>query len=152
MCQSRRLPFPAFITISLRVLYYFLLHFTVNHGHSLTEGGLSLQHAVAARPSMQQWRFVSSTLYNDHHYHKSVLPKYRSFTASAGTQAAVMPKAGLPPQNQEPKLQFYQGLNRCSSFPLLSAFFSRSLACEKTLKDLKISQGHQRGGEKGGFG
>ena len=35
--------------------------------------------------------------------------------------AAVLPKAGLPPQTQERWLQFDQGLNRCGSFPLLSA-------------------------------
>ena len=47
----------------------------------------------------------------------SVLPKCRSFNASA----AVLPKAGLPPQTQEPKLEFYQRLNRHGSFPLLSS-------------------------------
>ena len=57
------------------------------------------------------------------HHHQSILPKGRSFTASAGTQAAVLPKAGLPPQTQEPRVQFYQGLNRCNSFPLHSALF-----------------------------
>ena len=30
-------------------------------------------------------------------------------------------KTGLPPQTQETRLQFYQGLNRCGSFSLLSA-------------------------------
>ena len=44
-----------------------------------------------------------------YHHHLSVLPKGRSFTASLGTKAAVLPKAGLPPQIQEPRLQFYQG-------------------------------------------
>ena len=82
----------------------------------------------------------------------SVLPKGRSFTANGETQAEVLPKAGLPPQTQEPRLQFYQGFNRCGIFPLLSASHSLSLACEQTLKDLKSSQGHQRGGEESGFG
>ena len=36
----------------------------------------------------------------------SVPPKGRSFTASAGTKIAVLHKAGLPLQNQEPRLQF----------------------------------------------
>ena len=36
------------------------------------------------------------------HQHQSVLPKGRSFTANLGTKAAVLPKAGLPPQTQEP--------------------------------------------------
>ena len=39
----------------------------------------------------------------------SVLPKGRSFISSTGTKAAILPKAGLPPQTQEPRLQFYQG-------------------------------------------
>ena len=43
------------------------------------------------------------------YHHHSVLPKGRSFTASEGTKSAVLPKAGVPPQTQEPRLQFYQG-------------------------------------------
>ena len=78
-------------------------------------------------------------------YHQSVLPKGRYFIASAGTKAAVLPKAGLPAQTQEPRLQFYQGwigafASYCFPYPTFS------LASEQTLKDLKISQGHQRGG------
>ena len=49
----------------------------------------------------------------------SVLPKGRSFTASAETKVAVLPKAGLPPQTREPMLH-----NRCGSFLLLSALHS----------------------------
>ena len=68
--------------------------------------------------------------------HQSVLSKGRSFTASAGTKAAVLPKAGLPPQTQKPRLLFYQGLicavaSRCFPHPTLS------LAPEQTSKDLK---------------
>ena len=37
-------------------------------------------------------------------YHQSVLPKGRSFTANAGTKVAVLPKAGIPLQIQEPRL------------------------------------------------
>ena len=75
------------------------------------------------------------------------LPKGRSFSVNAGTKAAVLPKVGLPPQNQETSLQFYQGwidavASRCFSHPL-------SLTSEQTLKDLKRSLGHQRGGEEG---
>ena len=74
-----------------------------------------------------------------------------SFTASAGTQAEVLPKAGLPPQTQEPRMQIYQGLNRCGSFrcfphPILS------LVYEQILKDLKRFQENQRGGEESGLG
>ena len=57
----------------------------------------------------------------NNHHHQSVLPKGKSISASAGTKEAVLPKAGLPPQTQEPRLQFYYGLNMCGSFPLLSA-------------------------------
>ena len=39
--------------------------------------------------------------------HQSVLPKGRSFTASAGTKTAVLPKADIPPQTQEARFQFY---------------------------------------------
>ena len=72
--------------------------------------------------------------------------KDRSFIASAGTKVAVLPKAGLPPQTQEPRLQFYQGLNRSFQHPTLS------LASEQILKDLKRCQGPQREGEESGFG
>ena len=36
----------------------------------------------------------------------SVLPKGRSFTASTGIKAAVLPEADLPLQTQELRLQF----------------------------------------------
>ena len=57
----------------------------------------------------------------DRGYHQSVLTNGRPFTASEGSQAAVLSKAGLPPQTQDRRLQFYQELNRCGSFPLFSA-------------------------------
>ena len=46
------------------------------------------------------------------------------------------------------------GINRCGSFPCFPypPPLSLSLASEQTLKDLKRSQGHQRGGEESGFG
>ena len=73
--------------------------------------------------------------------------KSRFFTANAGTKAAVLPKAGLPPETEEPRLQFYQGwigalASRC--FP----HHTLSLASEQTLKDLRRSQGHQREGDE----
>ena len=43
-----------------------------------------------------------------HHHHHSVLPKGRSLTASAGTKAAVLPKAGLPPQTQAKGYSFIE--------------------------------------------
>ena len=54
-------------------------------------------------------------------YHQNCLLKDRYFTASAGLKAVALPKADLPPQTQEPRLQFYLELNRCGSFPLLYA-------------------------------
>ena len=82
---------------------------------------------------------------------QSILPKDRSFTASTGTKAAVLPKVGHPPQTPEPRMQFYQGgigavASRCFPHPTLS------LASEQILKDLKISQRHHRGGYESGFG
>ena len=44
----------------------------------------------------------------------------RVFCLSAGTYVALLPKAGLSPQTQEPRLQFQQELNVYGSFPLLS--------------------------------
>ena len=43
-------------------------------------------------------------IYIYHYNHQNVLPKGRSITASSGTKAAVL--ADLPPQTQEPRLQF----------------------------------------------
>ena len=73
-----------------------------------------------------------------HHHHQSVLLKSRSFTASAGTKAAVLSKTGLPPQTQEPRLQFYQEWigavhSHCFLHPTLT------LASEQTLKPEKTS-------------
>ena len=57
----------------------------------------------------------------------------------------------LPPHTQVPRLQFYQGRKGVeTSRGLLHT--TLSLASEKTLKDLKRSEGHQRGGEENGFG
>ena len=56
-----------------------------------------------------------------HHHHHSVLPKAE---LSLQTQAAWLqfcPKAGLTPQTEKQRLQFYQELNRYGSFPLLSS-------------------------------
>ena len=74
-------------------------------------------------------------------HHQSVLSKGRSFTASKETKAAVLPKAGVPPQNQKPRLQFYQGwlgavVSCCFPHSTLS------FASERVLKDLKRSHGH----------
>ena len=57
------------------------------------------------------------------------------------TKVAVLPKASLPPQIQEQRLQFYRGwigavASRCFPNPTLS------LASKQTLKDEKRSQGY----------
>ena len=84
---------------------------------------------------------------------KKFLPKGRSFTANSGTKAAVLPKGSrFSTAKSGKRLQFYQGLNRCGSFPLLSSLLSLSLASEQTVEDLKRPQGHQDGGEESGFG
>ena len=127
------------------------------------------------------WTFMA---YNGDHHHQSVLPKGRSFTISEGSKAAVLAKADLPPETQEPSLQFctkavlplqtqeprfcpkaglplqtqeprlqfcsrqsstansgikaavLAGMNRCGSFPLLSAPHSLF----NIWADLKISE------------
>ena len=91
---------------------------------------------------MNYSNFSTVTFHHHHHHnhhHQSVLPEGR-YTTSAGTQAAVLPKAGLPPQTQESRLQLYQALNRCGKFPLL-AHLTLSLTSEQTLKYLKYSRG-----------
>ena len=60
-------------------------------------------------------------------HHQSVLPKGRAFTASEGTMVAVLPKAGLPPQTQDTRLQFYQGWIDVSSSCFLHPTLSISI-------------------------
>ena len=81
----------------------------------------------------------------------AVMPKGRSFTGSSGTKIAVLPKGRSSTANSGTKFAVLLGMNRCSSFPLLSAPHS-SLPFERTLKDLKRYQGSHRGGEESGFG
>ena len=56
-----------------------------------------------------------------HHLHQSVLPKGRSFTASSGTKAAVLPKGRSSTAKSGTMVAALLGMNRCGSFPLLSA-------------------------------
>ena len=55
----------------------------------------------------------------DHHHH--VLPKGRSFSANSGTKAAILPKVRSSIANSGTKAAVLLGMNRCGSFPLLSA-------------------------------
>ena len=86
-----------------------------------------------------------------HHHHQSVLPKGRSFTANAGTKDAVLSKGKPSTANSETKVAILLWINRCGNFSLLSTP-TLSLASEKALKDLKISQGSQCAGEESWFG
>ena len=66
----------------------------------------------------------------------SVLPNSRPLTASAGTKAAILPKTGLPPKTQEPRLQFYQGSLGAVSFRCFP-HLTLSSASEQTWKTWK---------------
>ena len=55
-----------------------------------------------------------------HHHHQSVLSKSRSFTANSGTKAAVLPKDRSSIAHLGTKVAVLKGMNRYSSFPLLS--------------------------------
>ena len=72
-------------------------------------------------------------IFAEHHVHP--LLKLRHSRFSPGEQPM------LPPQTQEPRLQFYQVLNRCGSFPLLSAPHSLF----NIWTDLKRSKKYPRG-------
>ena len=54
-------------------------------------------------------------------YHQSVLPNGRSFTANSSTKTAVLPKGRSSTTNSGTKVAVSLGMNRCGSFPLLSA-------------------------------
>ena len=57
-------------------------------------------------------------------YHQSVLPKCRTFTANSSTETAVIPKGRFSTSNSGTKFAVLLGMNRCGSFPLLSALYS----------------------------
>ena len=76
--------------------------------------------------------------------HQSILPKGRYFTADSGTKAIVLFKGRSSSANSGTQAAVLVGMNRCGSFPLLSA--PHSLFSIWT--DLKGSQGHQLGGEE----
>ena len=91
------------------------------------------------------------TLYIYNYLHQSVLPKGRPFTANSGTKAALLLKGRSSTANsrtQAAVLLGWRGAVASSCFPHPTS----SLASIKTLKDLKRSQRHQRGGEESGFG
>ena len=57
----------------------------------------------------------------NHNHHQSVLPKGRSFTANSGTKYAILPKSRSSTANSGTKVAVSLEMNRCGSFPLLSA-------------------------------
>ena len=54
----------------------------------------------------------------------SILAKGRSFTANAGTKAAILPKGRFSIENSGTQVAVLLGMNRFGSFPLLSASHS----------------------------
>ena len=65
-----------------------------------------------------------STGHSHHHHHQSVLPKGRSITEKSGTKATVLLKGRPSTANSGTQAGVLLGMNRCSSFPLLSAPYS----------------------------
>ena len=71
------------------------------------------------------WRYKQYVLYIHPVYHRqSILPKGRSFTANSGTKAAVLLKGRSPTANSGNQAEVLLGMDRCGSFPLLSATHS----------------------------
>ena len=56
-----------------------------------------------------------------HHHHQSILPKGRSFTSNSGTKAAVLFKGRSSTANWGTQAAVLLEMDRCGSFPLLSA-------------------------------
>ena len=56
-----------------------------------------------------------------HHHHHSILPKGRSFTVNSETKAAVLRKGKSSTANSGKQAAILLGMDRCGSFPLLSA-------------------------------
>ena len=100
--------------------------------------------------TLSESRFeVNHHYYHHHHYHyHSVLTKSRSFTGNSGSKAAVLLKGRSSTAKSGTKVAVLLMMNRCGSFPLLSApHFLFSI-----WSDLKRSQGQEHGDEESGFG
>ena len=63
-------------------------------------------------------------LHQHHHHHQSVLPEGRSLTAKAGTKVAVLCKGRSSTANSGTKAVVLLRMDRCGTFPLLSASHS----------------------------
>ena len=68
-----------------------------------------------------------------HDQHKCVLPKSRSFTADPGTKAAVLPKGRPSVANAGTMVAVLLVMNKCGSFPLLSAVMVISVFSHESL-------------------
>ena len=72
-------------------------------------------------------KFIEMHIYTVYIIRISVLPKGRSFTANSGAMAAVLLKGRSSTANSGTQAAVLLGMDRCGSFPLLSAphsFFS----------------------------
>ena len=67
-----------------------------------------------------KWFFYQHT-YHHHNHHQNILPKGRSFTSNPGTKGVVLCKGRSSTANSGTKGEVLLGINRCGSFPLLSA-------------------------------
>ena len=84
-----------------------------NKGSSFTRDWIG---AVASRYFSQYYRLYIFII--------SVLPKGRSFSANTGTRAAILPKDRSSIANSGTLVAVLLGMNRCGSFPLISATHS----------------------------
>ena len=71
-----------------------------------------------------------------HHHRQSVLPEGKSLIANSGTKVVDLSKGRSSTANAGTKVAVLLGINRCGSFPLLSAPHSLS----SIWTDLKISE------------
>ena len=99
----------------------------------------------------QLQNFGESFLAHHHQQQQTILLKGRSFTANSGTKAAVLPKDRSSSANSGTKVAVLLGMDRCGSFPLLSAPYYLFSIWTDLKRSGKI-QGRQRWGEESGFG
>ena len=95
--------------------------------------------------------YIDNISHRHIYHHQSVLPKGSSFTANAGTRVAILSKGNSSTANPETKVAVSLGINRCCSFPFLSA--PHSLFSVWT--DIKRSEKVPRAptwGKESGFG
>ena len=89
-------------------------------GNTRRYGNIAAEIVYEILPDYKEHE-VSVILYNNYDIIISVLPKGRSFTANSGTKAAIPPKGRSSIANSGTQVAVLLGMNRCGSFPLLSA-------------------------------